>query len=193
MMVKPDSDSAMDDTVKRPWTYDELQRLPDDGNRYEIIDGELYVSPSPKRSHQEVLGMLHHLLMSHLDVNPVGKCYMAPFDVIFGELTVVEPDLLFVSNERLAISTEGGLTAAPDLVVEVLSDSTWRRDVGVKFRLYESRGVREYWIVDPDERRVEIHALESGALVKKVDAKTGDVASPAVLPGFTASLAKLFA
>lgn len=183
----------MGETAKRPWTYDELQRLPDDGNRYEIIDGELYVTPSPRRSHQDVLGTLYYLMRDFLERHPVGKCTISPFDVILGPATVVVPDLVFVSTERLAISEERGMTAAPDLVVEVLSDSTWRRDFGVKFRLYESRGVREYWIIDPDERRVEIHVLESGALVKKLEASAGEIASPVVLPGLQVPLARLFA
>jgi Uma2 family endonuclease len=193
MRADRQSESTMSETAKKCWTYDDLLQLPDDGNRYEIIDGELYVTPSPLTRHQKVLGILHHLLMTHLDSHPVGECYIAPLDVILSRVTVLEPDLLFISRERLDIAQEHGLVAAPDWVAEVLSPSTRRRDIGVKKRAYAKHGVREYWIVDPDLRRVDVFVRSRSALVHKIEATAGKVASPLVVPGFTVSLAKLFA
>jgi Uma2 family endonuclease len=182
----------MGETAKRPWTYEEYLRLPDDGNRYEIVEGELLVTPSPLKQHQVALQMLSHLFLGYLESHPVGQCFIAPFDVILSANTVVEPDLLFVTKERLSVATEKGLTAAPDLVVEVLSPTTRRRDLGVKRQAYAKHGVREYWIVDPEARSVEIYVLRRRVFVKKVEATSGEVESPLVVPGLSIPLAKLF-
>jgi Uma2 family endonuclease len=180
-------------TEPRPWTYEEWLRLPDDGKRYEIVEGELFVTPAPDEEHQEAVGTFYFLLRSYLEAKPIGKCYVAPFDVKLAEDTVVEPDILFVSKERLDIVTRRGLTAAPDLVVEVLSDTTRRRDLGPKREAYARHGVREYWIVDPDDRCISVYVLDHGNLVKQIEATSGEVASPLVLPGCSVPLAKLFA
>jgi Uma2 family endonuclease len=194
MTVERQPEWRMAEIVKaRSWTYELWRRLPDDGNRYEIVEGALFVTPSPRRRHQEAAGTLYRLLGNYLEANPIGECYHAPFDVLLSEKTVVEPDILFVSRERLEITTEEGLIAAPDLVVEVLSKSTRHRDLGAKRRAYGKNGVREYWIVDPDARRVDVYTLEQGNLVKQVHATSGEVASPLVVPGFSVPLAKLFA
>lgn len=176
----------------RRWTYEDFLRLPDDGNRYEIVEGELLVTPTPLKSHQKAVGTLYYLLRLHLEANPIGECFIAPFDVILSDDTVVEPDLLFMSLQRLELATERGVIAAPDLVVEVLSDSTRRRDLGVKRRAYARYFVREYWIVDPDSGRLAVCVLERGELRKRIEATSGEVASPLVLPGFSVPLAKLF-
>ncbi len=144
------------------WTVAEVQALPDDGNRYEIVDGVLYVTPSPLLPHQLVLSRLHYRLMAYAD--PLGfEVLESPADIVFSDRTLVQPDL-FVYPRRLdrlvsRFADIGRLT----LVVEVLSKSTARRDRSSKRRLYQEQGVSEYWIVDGEARSVERWRPESAA------------------------------
>ncbi len=138
-------------------TWRDVQQMPDDGNRYEVIEGDVYVTPASTLRHQRVSWRLGKALDRLLEEPGYGVVVPAPFGVEFpatGE--GVQPDLLFVSVERRGIITDAGLTGAPDLAVEVLSPSTASRDRGIKLRLYERQGVREYWIVDPDENTVDV-------------------------------------
>jgi Uma2 family endonuclease len=151
----------------REWTYAEFARLPDDGNRYEVIAGELYVTPSPGKIHQRVSMRLGTAFENFCDEYGVGVVYDAPFDVIFGEGDYVVPDLIFVRRERVDdVLKDHGAVSAPDLVVEILSDSTEHRDRGIKREKYAAYGVREYWIVDTDEKHVEVYRLSRGDLRK---------------------------
>jgi Uma2 family endonuclease len=120
-------------------TYEHLRQLPDDGKRYEIVDGDLLVSPSPNRRHQETVGNTYAFLRRAQDAG-FGKTYVAPFDVFFDHHNVTEPDVLFVSNERLGIIGENFVHGAPDIIVEVLSPGTRQRDEGVKLHLYGREG-----------------------------------------------------
>jgi Uma2 family endonuclease len=116
-------------------TYDDLVLFPDDGKRHELIDGEHYVTPSPSRKHQRVSFNLSGLLWSHLQQHPVGEADSAPFDVVFSEFDVVEPDIVFISNDRRsAVLTDANMQGAPDLVVEIGSPATRRRDETLKHR-----------------------------------------------------------
>jgi len=130
--------------------------MPDDRNRYETIGGELFVTPAPSLRHQAVLARLHLAIGPYVERYRLGNLWFAPLDVVYGPMTLVESDLLFVSATRRHVLTEQEVTAAPDLVVEVLSPSTTRTDRGRKRALYQETGVREYWIVDTEQNRVEI-------------------------------------
>src|SRR3989442_9948316 len=129
-------------------TYDDFLLFPDDGQRHELIDGEHYVTPAPNVPHQVIIGNLHFLIRSHLEANPIGRVLFSPLDVIFSKFDVVEPDLLYVSKAREAAFQEHALIGAPDLVVEVASKSTRKRDQTIKHRLYERMDVLENWTVD---------------------------------------------
>ena len=145
-------------------TWLDAQQMPDDGKRYEAIEGDLYVTPAPKRKHQRASHLLAVDLHRLLEDGGYGELYEAPFGVEFpatGE--GAQPDLLFVSKERLEIIGEDWIRGAPDLVVEILSPTTADRDRGVKLKLYRRQGVPEYWIVDPEAERVEVWDLASGA------------------------------
>jgi Uma2 family endonuclease len=174
------------------WTYADYLRLPDD-RRFEIIRGELFEMAGPRPTHQDVAGTLYRLMGNWLDKNPVGKCYISPIDVVLTNDTVVQPDVIFIARKRLGIVTDRAVEGAPDLVVEVLSEKTRKRDFAVKRRLYAAHGVREYWIADPECERVEIFVLEKGELVKRAEATEGKVASLVVLPRLRIPLAKIFA
>jgi Uma2 family endonuclease len=137
-------------------TYEDLLLLPEDGLRHEIIDGEHYVNASPLEKHQRVSYNLIVEIGIYLRQYPVGRFYHAPFDVVFSRYDVVEPDLMFISNEHLAIITSRNVQGSPDLLVEILSPSNTRYDEVTKRALYERTGVGEYWIVDPVRDTVRV-------------------------------------
>jgi Uma2 family endonuclease len=140
------------------WTYEEFARLPEgDGNRYEVIAGELYVSPAPGTRHQRVLTGLVVALETHVAQHGLGDVLVGPIDVLFAEGDYLEPDLVFIRSERTSIESERGIEAAPDLIVEVLSASTARRDRTLKRERYMLYGVREYWVVDHEVGEVLVY------------------------------------
>ncbi|WP_290651411.1 Uma2 family endonuclease [Aquisalimonas sp.] len=139
------------------WTYAEFARLPNDGNRYEVIAGELYVTPAPRPRHQLISQRLNIQLANFVNEHGLGWVFTAPIDVLFAEGEYVEPDLVFVRRERVGIISDRGIEAAPDLVVEILSDSTARIDRGPKLRQYTRFGVPLYWIADPETAHVEVY------------------------------------
>ncbi len=144
-----------------PLTYQDYAELPADGRRYEILDGELDVSPSPMVRHQVVIGNLYSLLDRHSRERSLGRVLLSPVDLILSDTNVVVPDLLFVSRRRAAIVTERAVEGSPDLVVEILSPSTGRKDRSTKASLYARFGVRCYWIIDPEERTFEGFELDA--------------------------------
>jgi Uma2 family endonuclease len=146
------------------WTYEEFARLPDDGNRYEVIAGELYVTPAPGSLHQKVSIRLAAIIEGFCEEHGVGTAFHAPYDVIFGEGDYLEPDLIFVRRDREDIIKKHGMVGPPDLVVELLSDTTARRDRGIKRERYEAYGVPEYWIIDTEAKQIEVLRLTGGVL-----------------------------
>jgi len=178
------------------YAYEDLQAFPEgDGKRYEIIDGDLLVTPAPHSKHQLVLGNLYWWLRSYLEKNPVGKVLFAPADVVLSEVNVVEPDLLFLSNARRERLTRRNIQGAPDLVVEVLSESTRRTDEVRKRKLYESADVLEYWIVDPELETVKVYrkAGDRFGRAEELSADAGDTITTPLLPGLALPVGKLFA
>ncbi len=143
-------------------TWQDVQQAPEDGKRREAIGGELYVTAAPSLRHQRVAQRLERVLCRLLQDPGHGEVFRAPVGVEFpatGE--GVQPDLLFASNRRSGILAEAWIKGAPDLVVEILSPTTEDRDRGLKRELYERQGVREYWIVDPEEDAVEVWRFEA--------------------------------
>src|SRR6266571_8033937 len=139
-------------------TYDDFLLFPDDGKRHELIDGEHYVTPSPNMRHQAILGVLHGLIWSYLEQHATGSVFVPRFDVVLSEHDVVEPDLLYISRTRAAdVLSAQHVRGAPDLVVEIGSPSTRKRDETIKRRLYERAGVTEYWVIDPDVDIVRVY------------------------------------
>jgi Uma2 family endonuclease len=176
-------------------TYDDFLLFPDDGNRHELIDGEHYVTPSPNVRHQEISGRLHLLIGTWLREHPVGKLFFAPLDVLFSRFDVVEPDLLYVSNERApSILSVHHVTGAPDLVVEIASPGTRNRDETIKRRLYERSSVIEYWVIDPDIDVIRIYRRAGGRFERAVELsrEAGDVLTTTLLPGLEIPLSRVF-
>jgi Uma2 family endonuclease len=141
--------------ARRAWTYGNLAALPDDQLRHELIDGEHVVTPSPNTLHQTISLNLVRVLLPYLDRHRLGEVRYAPFDVKLSLFTVLVPDLVYFTAERFArVVNEKHATAPPDLVIEILSPGTRRRDRGRKRAIYDREGVREYWIVDPESRSI---------------------------------------
>ena len=173
-------------------TYPELRLMPDDGKRYELIDGEVFVTPSPNEKHQRVLGNLFLSFSSHARPGNLGRVYIAPFDVVFGEKTALQPDLLFVSAKRLGIIGPEYVLGAPDLVVEILSPYRQSYDRVTKLEQYALYGVTEYWIIDPIAESVEIYALVGSKYeLKGVFAGDDNLQTP-LLPGWEIAAGNLF-
>ena len=181
----------MTGVMSRPLTYDDLCQMPADGNRYEIIDGGLLVSPTPSRKHQKLSGWLHLLVGPHVRANGMGEVYYAPVDVRLGPNDIVQPDLLFIRRDRLDIYRNNPVEGPPDLVVEIPSPSNRSDDLVRKAGLYERAGVREYWVADPEEPSLRIFVLRNGRYDEILPAN-GFLRST-VLPDLVIDLAALFA
>ncbi len=162
-------------------TAEEYLQLPDDGHRYELIEGVLYMAPSPLLLHQKVSLELTLLLADFVKEHHLGELYNAPLDVHLSPEDIYQPDIIFVSKENAAI-LQDWIRGAPDLVVEILSSGTARRDLGPKKKNYARYGVREYWVVDPAEQRFEFYILEKGAFV--IAKLEGEVYRSPVVEGF---------
>src|SRR6266545_6557423 len=168
----------------RPHTYEDYRALPDDGRRHEIIEGKLFAMSSPGTDHQEVAGNLLAVLYGHVKQHELGKLLPGPIDVILEKVSVVVPDIVFVSRERLGIVRDHGIEGAPDLIVEILSRETERKDRVEKVRLYARHGVRHYWLADPRYEILETRELIEG--LYRVGAGGGDeTLSPTLFPGLT--------
>ncbi len=179
-------------TTVRPLTYDDLLQTPDDGDRYEIIGGELVVTAQAIPVHQEICVRLFRLADRATEYGVLGRVYTPSPDVELGPHDIVVPDLVFVSNARRAIVTPTRIKGAPDLVVEVLSPSTRGRDLGVKRDLYAAAGVSEAWWVDARGRTVDAFGLRDGRYLALPVADDGSIRS-AALPGMVVAPDALFA
>ena len=153
------------------WTYEEYAKLPEDGLRHEIIDGEHFVNPSPSTQHQHVSKRLQYQLYTKIELAGLGLLYNAPIDVQLSEFDIVQPDIVIILNENVRKITPTKIKVAPHLVVEILSPSTAGNDRTIKKDLYERSGVSEYWIVDPYEQQVEQWILRDGKYVLEAQAK----------------------
>ncbi len=184
---------ALHDLPAKKLTYEDYILIPDDGKRHEIIDGEHYVSAAPFIRHQDLVVRLTIRIGGFVETQSLGRFLVAPTDVILSPHDIVQPDLLFISNERSSIIEEKNIQGAPDLAIEIHSGSSRRIDRGAKRQAYERWGVREYWMLDPELKNADIWErtaeglLRQGALLFKVDLLTTPL-----LPGLEISLAEIF-
>lgn len=176
-------------------TYEDYERLPEDGPRYELIDGELILNPSPITNHQHVALNIAFSLKGYVRQVDRGRVF-AELDVVLSKSDVLRPDVCFVAGDSERIISPKNITGAPDLVVEVLSDGTRRRDEIDKRRLYERYGVVEYWVVDPELELVKIYrrnAANNYGRAVEVSMETGGAITSPLLPGFELPIADVFA
>ncbi|MFN0070156.1 MAG: Uma2 family endonuclease [Chloroflexota bacterium] len=161
---------------------DDIWDTLDDGNRYEVIDGELYVTPPPVPEHQGAVGALYEYLAPYLRNRGLGKVYVAPIGVVLDGGNGVQPDLVYVSRDRLGLISSRGIEGAPDLVVEILSPSTRAIDRNVKWRRYAAARVPHYWIVDPRTRVLEAYRLVGDDYALESRCVPGENFCPALFP-----------
>lgn len=173
------------------FTYHDYLHLPED-KRYEIIDGDLHMTPAPLMKHQKVSGHLYRILHEWADKESRGEVFYAPVDVILSDEDVLQPDLLFISQERLGILTEKNVQGAPDLVIEILSPHSQEWDRSIKRKLYEKYGVREYWMVDLEAQSIEVLPLtDEGFKTLRVYTKGTHLKSP-LLENLSFSVEEIF-
>ena len=177
------------------WTSSDLESMPDDGTRYEIIDGELHMSKQPHANHQDVCGEVFGELRDWNKTTGLGRAYFAP-GIIFAEDDDVAPDVVWASKERLAIAlgADGKFHDAPELVVDVLSPGSVneRRDREAKLQLYSRRGVSEYWIISWMLRSIDVYRLDQAQLHFVTTLYEADRIESPLLPGFSCRVASLF-
>ena len=176
-------------------TYEDYLQFPEDGKRHELIDGEHYVTPTPNLKHQAISVNLAGLIWSYLQQHPIGRVYTAPLDVIFSDFDVVEPDVLYISHERKAnLQPSQWVKGAPDLVVEIGSPSTRKRDETTKRRLYERFGVSEYWVIDPELDAIKVfrHVDDRYQRTAELTLEAGDTLTTPLLPDLLLPLSKIF-
>jgi Uma2 family endonuclease len=150
------------------------------------------MGPAPNRYHQDISRNLEYLLLRYLEEHPIGKIYDAPFDVYLGDINVVQPDVLFFRNERLAHLTDAGAEGAPDLAVEILSKRNAKLDRGPKKEVYARFGVEELWLIDPDTGEVEVYRLQEDAEVPKFTLRKNQTLTTPLFPGLAIPLEKVF-
>jgi Uma2 family endonuclease len=175
-------------------TVADLDLMPDDDNRYELFEGEIFVSRAPGLPHQTVLANLLTLIKVFLSQNPVGKTWPTP-GVIFDNFNAAIPDIVFIRNDHLeAIASGEKVTGAPDLAIEIISAGTEneRRDRTVKRQAYSKFGVREYWVVDRYQQTIEVYRLEQGQLILVNTLANDDQLTTPLLPAFSCLLNQVF-
>jgi Uma2 family endonuclease len=176
-----------------PLTVQDYLDLPEGGPRYELIEGDLHIAPSPNLFHQDISRNILQILVTYLEENPIGEVFSAPLDLFLNETNVFQPDILYVSEENLHLLQDDGIHGAPDLIVEILSPSTSRRDLGAKKTVYARSGVAEYWAVYPVERKVAVYDLRASATEPMATWQEADRFECTLFPGLQIDVAKFFA
>ena len=175
------------------WTYEDWLRLPDDGYRYEILEGELFMSPPPKVPHQRSSRGLFVRMCAHAAKHNSGEVFCAPIGVrIPGQKVPLQPDILFVKKNRSHIVEKDYIEGAPDLIVEILSPSNWTLDRREKFQAYQAAEVPEYWIVDYRAKTIEVFILESKNYVLTGKFGPGETVRATQMDGFSIQVDEVF-
>jgi Uma2 family endonuclease len=175
------------------WTYEDYAALPDDGRRYEIIDGVLYLMPAPTPRHQSVLSWFVHYLIVHVQVPGLGRVFGAPLDLLLTGGQPLQPDVTLVLNHKLRLITDRGIEGPPDLVIEIGSPGSRTHDRGRKLAAYARGGVPEYWLAEPADQTIEVLVLEDGAY-RSLGVFTGAATPPSrVLPTLSVRVEQFFA
>ena len=168
-------------------TYEDYLKTSGD-ERYELLDGELFILPAPSIAHQYVAMKLGTRFDTFVEDSNLGVVYSAPTDVVLSETDVVQPDLMFISSERANIVTSANILGAPDLIVEIRSDSTAKRDETIKRKMYAERGGKEYWLVNPEAKTITVLLLGEGGYAEGATYTAGQTLASSMLEGFTVHL-----
>lgn len=177
---------------KKFYTYEDYAKLPE-GAPYQLIGGQLVMSPSPTPYHQRISKKLGMMLLEFVEEkNKIGEVLFAPLDVYFEETETYQPDVIYIPNGRIDIVKEKKIEGAPDLLVEILSPSTAYYDLKKKKAVYEKHGVKEYWIVDPEEKTVEVFENQNRKFILVGTFGKDDKLTSKLLPGLTVDLSQVF-
>ena len=181
-------------TPSRRLTYADYCLIPGDGMKHEIIDGVHFVSPAPRYIHQRIVVNLVRLLENWARETNQGEILVAPFDILLSDHDVVQPDVLYISDENRGILNEKNAQGAPDLLIEILSPSHPTYDYQLKLSLYQQSGVKEYWIIDPELEQVHVFRLgetdyEQAGVLRN---EPGHVLTTDLLPGFSLEISAVF-
>ncbi len=175
------------------WTYDDYAALPDDGHRYEIVNGVLVMTPAPTPAHQDIVGEIYACLRTHVKLAGLGRVFMGPIDVDLGPKNVFQPDVLVVLNAHLDRIQAKKIVGAPNLVVEVVSPGSGVMDRIAKYDVYARAGVTEYWIAKPEKQTIEIFVLEAGEYHSLGTFRGQDELPSQVVPGLPVRVEQFFA
>jgi len=178
-------------TEKKRHTYEDYLKTPED-RRYELIEGDLLMTPAPVPNHQRILRKIAFILERFVTDNDLGEIFYAPCDVYFDNENVLDPDILFVSNEKAGIIGEKNIQGAPDVVIEILSESTAYNDIVKKKKIYARFGVKEYWISDPIEKTIEIFLPKNGVLESHKSFSQEQTLESPLLGGLKIKLSEVF-
>ena len=173
-------------------TFEEFRQFPIDGKRYELVRGEVHMTPAPATRHQAIVQNLAMSLGPHVIKNNLGEVYTAPLDVRLGRDTALQPDLIFISNTRAGIILENWIEGAPDLAVEVSSPSTATYDRATKLPVYAESGVSEYWLIDSQAKTVEVLKLQGKKYFVEATLAGDQVLTSDLFPGWQLPLHDLF-
>ena len=174
-------------------TVADYMQLPDDGPRYELIEGELLMAPAPNRYHQEIASNLVLILAAYVKEHRSGKIYFAPFNVIFDERNVLQPDIIYFSNARASALTRAGATGAPSLAIEILSAGAEKRDRVLKRKVFARSGVEELWLIEPEKKSIELFRLQENPDRPLQTFERTDRFESKLFPGLTIDAAEVFA
>ncbi|MCY3021202.1 MAG: Uma2 family endonuclease [Planctomycetota bacterium] len=175
------------------FTYEEYRTLPENGRHYQVVDGDLIMSPAPTTRHQHVLASIFVALWSFAKGRRRGMVLCSPLDVILSEDNIVQPDIVYISSKRRGIVFREGIRGAPDLCVEILSPSNRDLDLNAKRLLYARFGLPELWIVDPDANALHLFRLHVNHRVPLKVFGANDTLTSRLLPGFSLPLGDVFA
>ncbi len=176
---------------KKTFTYKDYEKLPE-GSPYQLIGGDLVMTPSPIPYHQILIGKIFLKLSKYVEDKKVGMVLLAPLDVYFSETDTYQPDIMFISRERLNIVGEKKIEGPPDLIIEILSPQTAYYDLRTKKDTYEKSGVKEYWIVDPIQKIIEIFGNKKGKFESVSTAKSEGVVKSDLLNGLSVTVKEIF-
>lgn len=179
-------------TEPRPLTIKDYRQLPEGPPHYQLVEGDLYMAPSPDRFHQDILGNLHFIIRSYLKKHALGSVHLAPSDVQLTDLNVFQPDLYYVSKARRSVLTKQGAHGAPDLVVEILSPKTAKLDKGIKREVYARIGVAEMWMVDPSAKQIATYRFAEQIEAPVATYDVGQKLESPLFPALKVDVAKAF-
>jgi Uma2 family endonuclease len=178
-------------TIQKKYTYNDYLLIEDE-KRYEVMKGELIMVPAPFTIHQRISSKLNFIISKYVNEKNLGEVFYAPTDVVLAEDIVVQPDILFISNKRLDIIKDAAIMGSPDLIIEIVSPSSASYDTIEKRDVYEKYGVKEYWLVFPQEKAVEVLAIEKGIYKEFCKARKTGIVKSNVIEGITVEIKEIF-